>query len=449
MVGKKTKKNNYQLINQVFFNTNLKKIILTHRQANRFVFNWSITSYSIILLLPVIDQKKLNNALLFLFLLLLPTQFGKYFFFDFSFVNGVRVDYLAPAVYLTDIIVFFLVILNLKQVIKFLKRRFFFFFLFFLILNVVFSLSPPISLWRLVKIVEFLALYAVFAKNKLGEKNILFAFLIGAVFELFLAGGQLLTKHSLGGVFYFFGERTLSLATPGVAKASLGGVEMLRPYSTFSHPNSMGGFYLLLYFFVLSRKKFNQFLILKSLFLLFSSSLLFLSFSKTAIITYLLINILYLVSNVKVKCRLCFAAKIFTPFVLSLIFFQAKTDPYNLQKRLELVRNSLSIIAKHPLFGTGIGNYILAQSRFPTRYYNFLNQPVHNIFLLVVAEVGLPVLAIALFMGKKIGKFLFQKQILYLVLTVFFTGLMDHYWLTLEQNFLLLSTLSGMILKRS
>lgn len=43
-----------------------------------------------------------------LFLLALasiPVQLGKFFFFDFSYVLGIPIDYRAPAVYLSDILI--------------------------------------------------------------------------------------------------------------------------------------------------------------------------------------------------------------------------------------------------------------------------------------------------------------------------------------------------------
>ena len=56
---------------------------------------------------------------MFLFLFLLPTQLGKHFFLPFSYILGVRVDYLAPTVYLTDIIILLLVVINYRAVLKF------------------------------------------------------------------------------------------------------------------------------------------------------------------------------------------------------------------------------------------------------------------------------------------------------------------------------------------
>src|SRR5258708_7366824 len=46
---------------------------------------------------------KIESLLLCLFFLLLPTQLGKHFWPDFSIVSGIRIDYLSPTVYITDV----------------------------------------------------------------------------------------------------------------------------------------------------------------------------------------------------------------------------------------------------------------------------------------------------------------------------------------------------------
>src|SRR5260221_1150 len=47
----------------------------------------------------------LQNKLFTLFIVLLPVQLGLHFWPDWALVSGIRVDYLAPVIYLTDLIV--------------------------------------------------------------------------------------------------------------------------------------------------------------------------------------------------------------------------------------------------------------------------------------------------------------------------------------------------------
>ena len=391
----------------------------------------------------------INNILSILFLLLLPTQLGKHFFLHFSYLSGIRVDYLAPTVYLLDVIIFLLAIVNLKIVLKFFNNKMVLSGLFLLLINIIFSQLPEISFYWFIKIIEFLIIFSLSKKiiMTIKEKSILIILLLSGLFELFLSIIQFVSKHSVQGIFYYFGERLLTLSTPGVAKATMQGVEFLRPYGTFSHPNSLAGFFLLLYFFVLTAKKFNRHLVLKYLFLLTSSLLIFISFSKIAIISYLILNTAHFILNKKINCRFCKITRLSVIFLISLIFLQATTDPLTISKRIELVKNSINIILHHPIQGVGLGSYLVEQAKFSSKFYLFFNQPVHNIFLLFFSELGLIIggiiIAFSLFSIRKL-----IKWSPYLILAIGMTGFFDHYWLTLEQNFLLIGFVTGAILSQ-
>lgn len=393
----------------------------------------------------------INKILFILFLLFLPSQFGKHFFLDFSYIFGIRVDYLAPTIYLTDILIFLIAAVNFKTVIRFFGNKKILFALFLLLINVFFSKLTLISIYWLIKIIELLVIISLGKKilTTLKEKNILAALLLSGLLELFLSIYQLINKHSIQGIFYYFGERLLTLSMSGVAKASVQGIEFLRPYGTFSHPNSLAGFFLLMYFFVLIYKKFNHYLILKYLFLFVSSTLIFISFSKVAIISYLILNTLYFILNTKIKCQICKFARLATVFIISLIFLQATTDPLTIGKRIELIKNSTLIILNNPVFGVGLGSYLIEQIKFPSKYYLFFNQPVHNIFLLFISETGLVIGGVLLYLlaNRLIRQKLTINQWL-LISVIIFTGFFDHYWLTLPQNFLLMGLIMGVILSR-
>ena len=174
----------------------------------------------------------------FLFSFLLPTQLGKHFFFDFSYLAGVRIDYLAPTLYLTDIFAFLLILLNYKMVFSFFKKKVFLWLFLLFCVNAFFSLSKPLFFYRLIRLVEVLALFAIFKKQfPKYKKAVISGFAFSVLIQSVLVVAQFVTRHSLQGIWYFFGERYFTLSTPGIAKASLQGNEILRVYGTFSHPN--------------------------------------------------------------------------------------------------------------------------------------------------------------------------------------------------------------------
>jgi hypothetical protein len=394
--------------------------------------------------------EQLNNFLLYLLLLLLPTQFGKHFFFPFSYLNGIRVDYLAPTIYLTDILAFLLIVLNIKKIVVLFLNKKLLIIVGLFIINIIFSLSPIISIYKSIKILEIFFIGIIIYQSSINLFYVMICFLFGAMFETLISIFQLGLGHSIQGIFYFFGERPLSLSLPGIAKASLLGHEFLRPYATFSHPNSMAGFYLLLYTFFLSIKnnvKLNLLFILYSLLFIFSC-LIMISFSKVVIITYLLLNTYFLILNSKKPCRLCFFARMFVLIIVGSVFMMAQSDPLTIQKRIELIKNSLSIIFQRPIFGVGIGSYLVAQQSYSSHYLYFFNQPVHNIFLLLTAELGIPITIyfsiLLIYFLKKNHK----SYIIILISAIFLTGFFDHYWLTLQQNILLLGVVGGLLYSR-
>lgn len=390
--------------------------------------------------------EKINKIIFLTIIFFLPFQFGKYFFFDFSYLSGIRVDYLAIKVFLVDIFIFLFFVLNFKAVFSFLLKKIFFIFYFLLILNFVFTKNKILTFFQIIKIFEFLILFILAKKYflKVDSKKFLIVFLFSGLLELFLSVYQLVFSHSFGGVFYFFGERLISLQTPGIAKITLFDKEFLRPYATFSHPNSLAGFYLLLYFFLLTEKTFNKNIFLKSFSLLLSNILIFLSFSKVAIFCFLILNSFYFLKNFKTKCFVCKTSKIFVPLFLSLIFLQGKTDILTIEKRIELLKNSFLILKDNLFFGVGLNNYLVAQNYLPAKITLFFNQPVHNIFLLILTEVGLVGFFIILFFLLK-NKNLLTPNYYLLTIILLFTGFFDHYWLTLNQNFFLIAFVYGSV----
>ena len=389
----------------------------------------------------------INKILFILFIFFLSTQLGKHFFFQFSYISGIRVDYLAPTIYLLDIIIFILAIVNLKIVLKFFKKKFFIAIFLLSIINMFFANSLPLAFYGFVKIIEFFIVFSLGQKmlTILGNKIILISLSVMTFFQFLLVFFQLLLRHSVNGFFYYFGERFINLSIPGIAKISLFGQELLRPYGTFSHPNSLAGFYLLLLFYVLTEKKFSKFLILKNIFLLFSSLIIFLTFSKISIVSYLLLTIIYYILSIK-KCRFCLISRIFTLVVVGLIFLIGKGDPLSLQKRIELVGSSLSIIIKHPIVGVGVSNYLLSQAEYVSKFPYFINQPVHNIFLLFLSEWGIFFGGYFIYLFfRQSGRVVIERPYIFLVIIT--TGIFDHYWLTSNQNFILLAFILSFIIK--
>jgi hypothetical protein len=386
----------------------------------------------------------IDNIIIFLLVLFLPTQLGRHFFLPQSFINGIRVDYLSPTIYFFDLIALIFFIFNWKNTLIFLKNKKLFFFILLLVFNIAFSTFKIISLYKAIKLIEWWLIFLLIKKIKPWE-TIKKGFFFGGIFEFSLALAQFINRKSLNGVFWFFGERNLQLSYPGIAKTFFSGNEILRPYATFSHPNSLAGFYLLLYFAFLTITKINKQNLLNQLALFLFSGLILLSFSKIAIFCWIIGNLFWY--QRKIKCWICFLAKLFAIALTGLIFISATNDLSSFNNRLLLLKESAFVFERNWLVGTGLGAYTKAKEAVPLinlKYY-LINQPVHNVFILFLLESGLVVgLGIVFFVFKSMRN-LYQKNPV-IFFSILLTGLFDHYWWTLPQNFFLLAFIAAIIL---
>jgi len=342
----------------------------------------------------------------------------------------------------------------------------------FLLFTSFFSNNPLLSLYGLAKICEcaFLALYFVRTIHyRFQLQQISFVFAISALFESLLAIVQYLNQGSLNGIFYFFGERSFTGVTPGIANANIGGTLILRPYATFSHPNVLAGYLLiamvLVWSFCLPWR--NRWIQGFSIFVLGISSIaLLLTFSRVAILIWGLL-VLFSLGKILLRTLKTVGTRIFALFVtiggfaclgmvplmheVVLRFIQTSLLDESVTERTELLRASIIMIQRHPFFGVGLNNFLpaLAPLQRPMPLGLYL-QPVHNIFILVFSETG--IIGFALFMGlftATVQRIKSQPAVItgvsfVLLVIVLITGLLDHYWLTLQQGQLLFAIVIGM-----
>jgi len=429
----------------------------------------------------------------FLLILFLPTQFGKHFWPDFAYVLGQQVDYLAPTVYFSDILIVGFIILSfLKDRMKNPELRMkggkiiIVLLFLFLSIGIYFSASPFAGWYYLLKLFEFILLGFAMKHELTNRKHfgnqwkLLLPLSIGIIFESLLAIVQFLHQGSLGGMFYYLGERTFSGDTPGIANASLNGILVLRPYATFPHPNVLAAYLLIgmtILIFNFQFSIFNQFLMnqfnkylsgnfflqmIIFIALIAGTIALFLTFSRVAIFLWLII-LSFLIGHAlwsKIKhvvhptYYLLFIPSVFLSMLILLFTFfpdlkyripTTGLSDESVSSRIELMQAAQQMVIKNPVFGVGFGNF-LSTLPFYLIHSHFVQllQPVHNIFYLIAAETGIPGL---LFFLWFLGKTLFASSKRYtlnairLVLLSFVVtlGMFDHYFLTLQQGQLLLT----------
>lgn len=410
-----------------------------------------------------LGQNNLSFVFFYLLILFLPTQLGKHFFPPFSFVYGLRIDYLSPTVYLTDILIFLIFIFSIKNISKTLIKRYkntlfyFVFFILFLLIGISVSKNQPGGVVGIIKLLEyvFLGTFVYLNFNKLNKKILAILLIIGISFESLFSLAQYLNQGSFQGIFYFLGERSFNQQTSAIANASINGELILRPYGTFSHPNILGGFLVLSSIFVLGFKNnLNKYLL--KLVLLFSTLGIFLSFSRVAITSWAAFLLIYFLTTIVRKYKkpklninflkdnpfflltalIIFLLTVFNKFFLERFTLLSFSDE-SVTQRISLIESSVNMFLKSPVFGVGINNFL--NNLEPAFNSPILIQPVHNIFLLVLSQIGIIGFFVFIYLlVKSITASFYSKENVFiklsLLVSIIFIGLFDHYILTLMQT---------------
>lgn len=358
--------------------------------------------------------QKFEKVLTAVLIFLIPTQLALHLWPSWAFVFGIRVDYLAPTIYLTDILVFILLVLNFKNLLKF--KKYIFWLAMFAFVNIYFSTLPFVSLFKWLKVFEYI-LFAISISSKKINLNILY---YSAIFFSLIGILQFLLGHTIGGLLYWLGERSFNLSTPGIALVKISGQDFLRAYSTFPHPNALAGYLGICLLLLKDEKKKFGLLIIAICFLL--------TFSLTAFLAVIAVIVLRKYSS-KLFVPVV-AASLLMPIVSQQLLLTANFSK-NILERLDLAIISGNLIAQHFWLGSGLNTFVVNSS-------SWLLQPVHNIFLLALSEVGIFGLLLLVFFLQKTVK-IFPMVFMFVILTGFF----DHYWLDAQQNLLLLSLISG------
>lgn len=443
------------------------------------------------------NLKKLQNILFYFIIFLIPCNLGKHWPQDWSYVHGILVDYLIPTLYLTDILIFILLFLWIYESlsakcpstrrcgagkVQSVKLQFkvqnfkipnfiltIFLFTVYCLLFTVFSnkvTNKPAAFYKLIKIVEF-GLFALWIKQKRLKGPSLQAYKDGPLIKILclsviwqsvLAIAQWFKQSFIFG-YWFFGEQPYTSATPGIKKISLFGQVKVLPMGTFPHPNVLAGF-LVINLIIISLRGLKSLRSLKISALVLGIIALGLTFSYPAWIILVISYWLLVIGKkrggklLRILGFLSILGAIGGLQSLKGLKFKSLIEPSSITRRQELISIAFKMWKSSPIFGVGLNNFIPRMEEFGriTANYRFL-QPVHNIFLLVLSEMGiLGILGVVGGLGI-IFKKLWEKRrkksmtVHYSLFTVIlFLGLFDHYWLTIQQGMLVVSIVFGLIL---
>lgn len=369
-----------------------------------------------------------SSILLQLIVFFLPTQLGLHFWPDFSRAAGIKIDYLSPTLYFTDILIILFLIGSLPKIFRWLTLHLspVAVFLIFISLNSFFAVSPFNTLFWWGRLLLYLLLFLVLRLTKVTWSQIRQPLLFSTILIVSLEFLQYISQSSIGGPFYWLGERFYSVSSSGMGRLSLFGLDFVRPPSTFSHPNSLASYLLVVaYLYHLHpTPRWQRSLVLAGLVL---------TVSKAALLAYLLVMIFSISSAFLIWSFLILALlQVTLPYLPST--FQFVSD------RLFLLIPAKKILLTSPILGVGIGSFIPALASYLPGSFLIHEklQPVHNTPLLFLTETGFAGMTLIYLLISKNRKKLLKPAILGLLALVMITGAFDHYWWTLPQNKLIL-----------
>lgn len=294
-----------------------------------------------------------------------------------------------------------------------------------ILLNIFYSSNPAIVTYSWVKVTLYLSFCVIVKESGLKIKDIAFPLYLSCLWVIALAILQLENQSSLNGLWYYLGERKFNAATPGIAKNIILGQVSLRPYATFSHPNSMAG-YLLVSLYLLTKSSasyFEQLLIAIGVVI---------TQSKAAILSLVLAYL-----PIRSPRLLIFLTTLLT---LSLLVVHPNPlFPTFLNERLIQINPAITVLEKNPIFGVGLGNFIPVFAEYLPASFHLpsILQPVHQALILVVSEVGIIPLIILVWQLKKMSHRRLV-ELTSLVGVLILSLAFDHYWFTLIQNKIIL-----------
>jgi len=299
-------------------------------------------------------------TLLSLVIFLIPSNLFFKLYESTAYINGLRVDYLVPKIYLTDLVIItFLISFFTKKLLT--KKETFSFIL--LVLIQFFSTNQMASWYFLAKMFIFWMFLKVVLVNRkiyLEYQQKYMGYVIGStlIFQSLLATYQYFTQKSLVG-YMLLGEANLNNYA-GIAKTAIKGAEKILPYGTTAHPNVLGGvlsIYLLIYLLLNTKIKLSKIVVV-----VLTTVALVLTQSISAILTLVTgLVILFTKQGNKIK-KFRSGYRVGLVGVAFILTLTSLNGLNNFTARVEEYGNNNEMI------------------RFV--------QPVHNVFLLIFAELG-------------------------------------------------------------
>lgn len=313
-------------------------------------------------------------------------------------------------------------------------------------------------------------LFKGYEEPYLDKIAVLYVFLSSIFFSACLGIYQFFTQSTFA--FKYLGLAAHNPQDLGVAVIETASGRFLRAYGGFDHPNIFGGVLavaLLLIAYLLAKKKvlnsnreiFES--ILFFIFYFFGLFALFFTFSRSAWLAFAAGLFTILISLILKKDRWIIGRYLALIFFSAILLFiisrpyqdllavrvdaNTRLEQKSIAERRMYLSQAEKLIKNRPLLGTGIGNYTSVLNKEEgNRQPAWVNQPVHNGFLLLLAENG--ILSFLFFAGFLVSLILKNRRETYsLAIFAVLVVLMmfDHWLISLPFGVLFLFFVLGLI----
>jgi O-antigen ligase len=352
---------------------------------------------------------------IYLFIFLLPWQTR--LIFREGYLNGYW-EYGTASIYGTEILLWaifllFFIFLLLKKL--HITHNFVFqdiikivtIFFVYTLLSIFWADSKSMAFMAWLRLAEGIGLFLILRTLSFDWKKISWVFIFSALIQAGLGIYQFLAQATFASKWLGMALHDPSVLGTIVVETING--RWLRAYGSLPHPNMLGGFLAVAIFLVVALYKKTD-TPHKKYFLVFLFSILSIglltTFSKSAVLAVVIVFVLFLISSIifpEIKDNRKVLLKFFFLFsliavIFSFIFWEpvsarifgaGRLEVKSSTERINYISESWQIIKENPIIGVGAGNYTLAlHNEINPNLNSWEYQPVHNIYLLILAELG-------------------------------------------------------------
>jgi hypothetical protein len=267
---------------------------------------------------------------------------------------------------------------------------FVFLFLIFVSITAVFAFDTQLAFGQMLHVFFALVLFLLLLDQRTCLKKVSIAFFLGLLAPILLGFWQVVAGFSWSSTIFGLAQRDAQALGDAVLTLA-DGTRILRAYGSFGHPNIFGGYLVICVLSLFAFFKNRYVIILPIISIIFT-------FSQSAwlalIISLICAFIVYKYFN-KLKKGFFWIAGAFSAVILIGSVFVVIAinnfgfDQSSIFERVEQYSQWPLIASESLAIGSGVGNYIYAIENLNPDLQWWEYQPVHNVPMLIVGEIGL------------------------------------------------------------